>query len=50
MKMNLRDFIALPFLFLGLISEAIALKVGGRWTKSTVIDSYIDCFKEYKNN
>lgn len=27
-----RDYIAIPFLFLGLLCDTIAVRIGGRWT------------------
>ncbi len=38
--LKLRDFLALPFLFLSLLFETIAIKVGGIWTADTILESY----------
>ena len=38
--MKLRDWIALPFLFLSLLFETIAIKIGGKWTGKLLLDSF----------
>lgn len=38
--MKIRDFLSLPFLFLSVILEGIAIKIGGVWTAEMILDSY----------
>ncbi len=38
--MKIRDIIALPFLFLSLLFETIAIKIGGKWTSKTILYSF----------
>lgn len=38
--MKIRDIVALPFLFLGLACESIAIFIGGEWTAVVIIKSY----------
>ena len=35
--MKLRDVIALPFLFIALICDTLAIRIGGEWTTKTYL-------------
>ena len=49
MKIQFRDLLAIPFMFLGLLFDSIAISIGGAWTANTMLDWKPDKYNLTKN-